>query len=190
MRDNVEPRVRAVVADHLGVGSEDLTQDVSLIDDLAADSLDLVEVAIALETTFGIVISEAAIDQVRTYGDLVETVEALARERRELEEAAAAEAPATSLVWARVTPSPNGSAQLQRAGWLTPYTAETIAEDALSAGHGARLEVMVPSNVSDTGMALLQDQFAWLNDRGVQVVIRRDQHLRPTGQRPHPYAAA
>jgi len=38
----VEPRVQRVVAAHLGVGPEELTPDVSLADDLAADSLDLV----------------------------------------------------------------------------------------------------------------------------------------------------
>jgi len=37
----VEPRLRRVVADNLGVALEDLTPEVSLTDDLAADSLDL-----------------------------------------------------------------------------------------------------------------------------------------------------
>ncbi len=191
MSDFVEPRVRAVVAEYLGVGTEELAPEVSLVDDLAADSLDLVEVAIALEGVFDIVVPEAAIDRLRTYADLVETVEALARERREADEMAG-DGARPELVWARVTPSPDGSAlgSLQRAGWLTPYTAETIAEDALRAGRGARLEVMVPSSVSDSGMAVLQDQFSWLNERGVQVVIRRDHHLGSNGHRAHPHAAA
>ena len=41
----VEPRLRRVVADNLGVALEDLTPEVSLTDDLAADSLDVLELA-------------------------------------------------------------------------------------------------------------------------------------------------
>ena len=61
MFDFVEPRVRRLVADHLGVGTEELTRDVSLADELAVDSLDLVELALALETEFGISMSEATL---------------------------------------------------------------------------------------------------------------------------------
>ena len=49
-----ELRVRRVVADALGVGLGELVREVSLRDDLAADSLDLVELALALEAKFGI----------------------------------------------------------------------------------------------------------------------------------------
>jgi acyl carrier protein len=189
MHEFVEPRVRRVVAEYLGVEAEDLTPSVSLIDELAADSLDLVELAIALEADFGIVLPESAIDDLRTYGDLVDTVKALTRERREIE-AVPPEPP--RLVWARVLP-PDGAStgsQLQRVGWLTPYSAETIAEDALSMGRGARLEVTVPPSVDDASIAQLQHQFAWLGDRGVQVSVRRDHHLGPRRQAAHPIAAA
>ena len=88
--------------------------------------------------------------------------------------------------------SPRGEAggEIQRAGWLTPYTAQTIAEDAVRAGRGARLEVAVPSDLGDASLAELQDTFAWLGERGVQVSVRRDQHLGPIGQRVgRPHAA-
>jgi acyl carrier protein len=190
MFDFVEPRVRRVVADQLGVNDEELTANVSLTDDLAADSLDLLEVALALEAELGIVIPESTIDQVRTYGDLLGTVHALSRRRREAE-VRAGRSTSPALVWARViSPRGEASGDIQRAGWLTPYTAETIAEDALRAGHGARLEVAVPSSLSDAGLAELQDEFAWLGDRGVQVSVRRDQHLGPIAQRARPHAAA
>src|SRR5437870_13850151 len=84
----VEPHVRCLVADHLGVGPEDLAPEVSLSDDLAADSLDLVELALVLEGEFGITVPEAVLEWVRTYGQLVGTVEALVRQR----EAAAVQA--------------------------------------------------------------------------------------------------
>ncbi len=181
MFDFVEPRVRRVVAEQLGVNVEELTPEVSLTDDLAADSLDLLELTLALEAEFGIVVSESAIERVRTYGDLRATVHALLHRRHE----AGVRAGVTPLEgWARVVSS-RGEAggEIQRAGLLTPYTAETIAEDALRAGRGARLEVAVPPDVSDAGLAALQDEFAWLGARGVQVSVRRDQHLGPSGQR-------
>jgi len=187
MFEFVEPRVRRVVAEHLGVNPEELTRNVSLTDDLAADSLDLLELALVLEGELGIVVPEAAIDELRTYGDLLDRVHLLARERHAAETATGG----TTLVWARVV-SPRGEASgdIQRAGWLTPYTAETIAEDALRAGRGARLEVAVPPSLSDANLAELQDEFAWLGERGVQVSVRRDHHLGPIAQRVRPHAAA
>jgi acyl carrier protein len=189
MFDFVEPRVRRLVADHLGVGTEELTRDVSLADELAVDSLDLVELALALEAEFGISLSEATLDGVRTYGELADAVCILARLRREAE--LGAERAKEPLIWARVVlPQSHGSSELQRAGWLTPYTAETIAEDALRGGRGTRLEVSVSSTVSDDGLARLVHQFAWLGDRGVQVNVHRDTHLGAHGNRTHPHAAA
>jgi acyl carrier protein len=173
----VESRVRRVVAEQLGVNVEELTADVSLTDELAADSLDLLELALALETEFGIVIAEGVIDRVRTYADVRDAVQALVGLRRE-QELQAGGPPLT--VWARVVSIRGESAgEIQRAGWLTPYTAETIAQDALRAGRGARLEVAVPPHLSDARLSAIQDEFAWLGRRGVQVSVRREQHLGP-----------
>src|SRR2546426_9914081 len=165
MFDFVEPRVRRVVAEQLGVNVEELTPDVSLTDDLAADSLDLLELTLALEAEFGIVVSESALERVRPSGDLRATVPALLPQRH----AAGVRAGVTPLEgWARVVSS-RGEAggEIQRVGLLTPYTAETIAEDALRAGPGARLEVAVAPDVSEPGLAQLQDQVASLRARGV-----------------------
>jgi len=190
MFEFVESRVRRVVAEQLGVGTDELRTDVSLTDDLAADSLDLLELALAIEQDLGITIPESTIDDVRTYGDLVTTAQALTRQRRD-QEARAARDTAPALVWVRVlSPRGRSSGEIQRAGWLTPYTAQTIADDALRAGRGARLEVAVPASLSDAGLAELQDGFAWLGARGVTVSVRRDHHLGPLAHRAHPYAAA
>jgi acyl carrier protein len=186
MFEFVEPRVRRVVADQLGVNAEELLADVSLTDDLAADSLDLLELALALETELGIVIPESMLDDVRTFGELLGGVHALSRQRREPHPVNTP----PDLVWARVVSARPASGEIQRAGWLTPYTAETIAEDAIRAGRGARLEVAVSSNLSDERLAELQGEFAWLGDRGVQVSVRRDHHLGPIGQGALPHAAA
>ena len=88
MSEFVEPRVRRVVADRLGVSLEELAPDVSLIDDLAADSLDLVELAVEIERQFGITMPESLIDEIRTYGDVVDTVQRLSRAQRDAEAAA------------------------------------------------------------------------------------------------------
>ena len=97
----VEPSVRALIADQLGVGVEELVPGVSLRDDLAADSLDLVELTMALEAEFGIVVPERILDRVRTCGDLVQATGLLIRARRAAE-ARAAEPPLR--MWARVAP--------------------------------------------------------------------------------------
>jgi acyl carrier protein len=71
---SVEPRLRWLVAEQLGVGEEELVADTSLVDDLAADSLDLLELALAIEAEFGFDLSEDALDGVRTYADLAALV--------------------------------------------------------------------------------------------------------------------
>jgi acyl carrier protein len=79
MVEFVEPRVRCLVVAQLGIGADELSPIVSLTDDLAADSLDLVELAMAIEQDLGIVMPDAAILDVRTYGDLLAVVEAARR---------------------------------------------------------------------------------------------------------------
>ena len=192
MSEFVEPRVRRVVADRLGVSLEELAPDVSLIDDLAADSLDLVELAVEIERQFGITMPESLIDEIRTYGDVVDTVQRLSRAQRDAEAAARAYVRPTH-VFARVVPPPMrpNETPLQRGGWLTPYTAQTIAEDALTSGPGTRLELTVPAKLSDLVVTRLQQQFAWLGDRGVSVLVLREaQHgRRHQPSRPRPHAA-
>jgi acyl carrier protein len=67
----VEPVVQAVLADRLGIDTSKLTFSVSLSDDLAVDSLDLLEVVIDLEGRFAVNVPEHEIDRVRTLADLV-----------------------------------------------------------------------------------------------------------------------
>jgi acyl carrier protein len=164
-----EPRLRDLVAENLGVNPDDLTSDVSLTDDLAADSLDLVELALALEEDFGLTVPERAIAEVRTYGELVAAIEILAR--------AGAEArPTMEPVRVRVRVGVPGGSRgvLERAEWLTPYAAETIIEDALRAGPGAQLEIRVAEDGGDAGVRRVQQQFAWLGRRGIAVDVHRD----------------
>jgi acyl carrier protein len=177
----VEPRVRRVVAEQLAVDAEDLAPDVSLTEDLAADSLDLVELAIGLEEELGISVPERTIGELRTYGQLVAVAQAHTRQRRGKEAWAESER-TPPFIWARILPPPSQqSGSLERAGWLTPYTAETIVDGALRAGAGARLDMGVLPSVGEPMMAKLRAEFAWLRRRHIAVHIRRDWSLAPLG---------
>src|SRR5882724_10343192 len=109
MFDFVEPRVRRVVAEQLGVNIEELTPDVSLTDDLAADSLDLLELTLALETEFGVVVSESALERVRSSTSATRRMHAPAWHRSRRGRAwsrRAARRAARSSVWACSRPTP------------------------------------------------------------------------------------
>ena len=67
---------RILIAGHLGF--ESVTDDQSLLDDLALDSLDRVDLAVTLEREFDIKIDDEATDGWRTVADVVKTVERLA----------------------------------------------------------------------------------------------------------------
>src|SRR5262252_42483 len=159
MDQHVESRVRRLVAEYLGVELEQLSPEVSLIEDLAADSLDLVELSLALESEFGVTMPESILDDVRTYADLVDaTLQVTGTRRRH--DALRAYPPA--LVRARVVPPSGDASTLERAVGLTPYEAQEIAEDALRAGRGARLDLTMPASATDALLAVVQEQFAWL----------------------------
>src|SRR5262245_28462458 len=82
MLDFDEREVRRLVAGQLGVDVDVLTRDVSVPDELAADSLDLVELALMLEAEFDVVLSDPCLEQVRTYGDLLGALAAAAPVRQ------------------------------------------------------------------------------------------------------------
>lgn len=66
---------RILIADHLGFDA--VTDDQNLVADLALDSLDRVDLTVTLEQEFNIDISDAALEEWQTVGDVVKTVEAL-----------------------------------------------------------------------------------------------------------------
>ena len=159
----VEPRLRYLVADCLGVGPEELRADVSLVDDLAADSLDLLEIAIAAEGDLGITIAERTLADVRTYGELVAEVSRLVPDGRPEEPPPA--------VRSRVVPAAPDGGSLERVGALTPYLAQTILEDGLRAGRGARVELSLPADTGIAGLAAVAARFAPLGARGIEVRV-------------------
>ena len=66
---SVEDKVKDIIAEELGVEREKLTEEASFIEDLGADSLDQVELVMALEKEFDIDIPDEEAEKLRTVGD-------------------------------------------------------------------------------------------------------------------------
>jgi len=67
----VERRVIEIIVEQLGVSEEEVTLEASFVDDLGADSLDLVELIMALEEEFGLEISDEDAEKIQTVHDVV-----------------------------------------------------------------------------------------------------------------------
>jgi len=74
-RDEIMDKVRVVIVDQLNVEEDDINEEASFIDDLGADSLDIVELVMALEEEFGISIPDEEAENIKTVGDAVTYIE-------------------------------------------------------------------------------------------------------------------
>ena len=68
-------RLKKIVIEQLGVDEEEVKPEASFVDDLNADSLDLVELIMSLEEEFGAEISDEDAERIRTVGDAVEYID-------------------------------------------------------------------------------------------------------------------
>ena len=68
-------RVKGIVVDQLNVAPDEVTVEASFIEDLGADSLDVVELVMALEEEFGISIADEDAEKIVTVGDAVKYIE-------------------------------------------------------------------------------------------------------------------
>lgn len=68
-------RVKKIVVEHLGVEADQATEGASFIDDLGADSLDIVELVMAFEEEFGVEIPDDAAEKITSVGDAIKYVE-------------------------------------------------------------------------------------------------------------------
>ena len=75
MAEAVNDRVRAIIAEQLGVKLEEVTDAASFVEDLGADSLDTVELVMALEEEFGIEIPDEDAEKMVTVGDAIKYIE-------------------------------------------------------------------------------------------------------------------
>ncbi len=77
---NVEERVRHIIVEQLGVKEDEISIDTSFVDDLGADSLDTVELVMALEEEFGCEIPDEDAEKITTVKEAVEYLNAHAAE--------------------------------------------------------------------------------------------------------------
>ncbi|WP_370839517.1 acyl carrier protein [Megamonas funiformis] len=68
-------KVRDIVVDQLGVEADEVNIDSTFIDDLGADSLDIVELIMAFEEKFGIEIPDEAAEKIKTVQDVVSYID-------------------------------------------------------------------------------------------------------------------
>ena len=71
----VTEKVKSIIAEQLGVKQEEVTPDASFIDDLGADSLDTVELVMALEEEFGIEIPDEDAEKITNVSDVIKYIE-------------------------------------------------------------------------------------------------------------------
>jgi acyl carrier protein len=72
----VEERVKKVVEDQLSVNQDQITPEASFIDDLGADSLDTVELVMALEEEFGVEIPDEEAEKITKVGEAIDYITA------------------------------------------------------------------------------------------------------------------
>ena len=74
MSDLLE-KVKSIIAEQLSVDEAEVTPEAHFIDDLGADSLDTVELVMALEEEFGVEISDEDAEKIQTVGDVIKYIE-------------------------------------------------------------------------------------------------------------------
>ncbi len=77
----LQDKVRSIIAEQLGVKPEEVTPSASFIDDLGADSLDTVELVMALEEEFGIEIPDEEAEKMVSVGDAIKYIEEKAAQK-------------------------------------------------------------------------------------------------------------
>ncbi len=72
---SIEKRVKEIIVEQLGVNESEVTSEAKFVDDLGADSLDLVELVMALEEEYNIEISDEEAEKILTVGDAIEYIQ-------------------------------------------------------------------------------------------------------------------
>ena len=73
---SLEARVKSIIADQLGLAEEEIKEESKFIEDLGADSLDIVELIMAMEEEFQTEIPDEEAEKIRTVGDAIGYVKA------------------------------------------------------------------------------------------------------------------
>ncbi len=72
---SVEERVKKIIVEQLGVKDDEVTNEASFVDDLGADSLDTVELVMALEEEFGVEIQDDEAEKITTVKQAVDYIQ-------------------------------------------------------------------------------------------------------------------
>ena len=72
---DIAERVKKIVVEHLSVDEGKVTESASFIDDLGADSLDIVELVMAFEEEFGVEIPDDAAEKITTVKDAIDYID-------------------------------------------------------------------------------------------------------------------
>jgi len=68
---NIEQKVKSIIAEQLGVGEDEIKPESNFIDDLGADSLDIVELVMAMEEEFEVEIPDDEAENIKSVGDAI-----------------------------------------------------------------------------------------------------------------------
>ncbi len=75
MSETVFERLQKILAEQLEIDEQDINRDSELVDDLGADSLDIVDLVMSIEDEFAIEVPDEEIEQLKTVGDAVKYIE-------------------------------------------------------------------------------------------------------------------
>ena len=74
-RAEIKAKLTKITVEHLGVEEAKVTEDANFIDDLGCDSLDVIELCMAFEESFGVEIPDADMDDVVTVSDAINVIQ-------------------------------------------------------------------------------------------------------------------
>jgi acyl carrier protein len=80
MNMSVDEKVKNVIIEQLGVSADEVVPEASFVDDLGADSLDLVELVMVLEEEFGQEIPDEAAEKIQTVQDAISYIQSTSKE--------------------------------------------------------------------------------------------------------------
>ena len=169
----IEPTLRRIIGESLGVKAERIQAHAALVADLGIDPLDVLDVMTRVESVVGIAFPEGEIDALRTFEDLVIVTRALLSVRL------AAEQPMPAPVLGRLRIGGSGGT-LERVVTLTPYDCETLADDLAASQGGDDREISLPRSASAGALATLDAALLSSRLGGRRTTVRRLAPARAT----------